>query len=329
MGAKMYKREELLERLRSEQSVVTFTTLNGDERIMTCTLTPEYIPPEHMPKSDKPAKELSEKQLENVGVYDINAKGWRSFKVKNVTDVQSMEQAHEELIETIKRPVRHYRIQLWGYGGESTYNRINKSAYEFWNKVKNEEITFDNPEFNNLTDYVLNPVEFRQHNDIPQEADFLFDIESEGHNEWYDMSSQLKHMNGVTLDSASMDIMEVDNDTSNSKQLDLLCENESIEKILNKNGKEPIIDDYDLDELADKDGHNYIFYGMSIEKGVFHDAYLKLEGKQFDVSKLQVEAMDMPNGDTMVTDIIYDGTKLDYDFGDTNGKGYAFEVWDY
>ena len=68
---------------------------------------------------------------------------------------------------------------------------------------------------------------------------------------------------------------------------------------------------------------------MSIEKGVFHDAYLKLEGKQFDVSKLQVEAMDMPNGDTMVTDIIYDGTKLDYDFGDTNGKGYAFEVWDY
>ena len=59
----MYKREELLERLRSEQSVVTFTKLNGDERIMTCTLNPEYIPPEHMPKSDKPAKELSEKQL--------------------------------------------------------------------------------------------------------------------------------------------------------------------------------------------------------------------------------------------------------------------------
>ena len=58
---------------------------------------------EHMSKSDK-SKRTSAKQLENIGVYDLNAKGWRSFKVSNVTDVQTTEEAHEELIETIKSP---------------------------------------------------------------------------------------------------------------------------------------------------------------------------------------------------------------------------------
>ena len=70
---------------------------------MTCTLDPSLIPEEHMPKSDKPKKEPSAKQLENIGVYDLNAKGWRSFKV-SVTDVQTTEEAHEELIDVIKRP---------------------------------------------------------------------------------------------------------------------------------------------------------------------------------------------------------------------------------
>ena len=57
-------------------------------------------------------KEPSAKQLENIGVYDLNAKGWRSFKVSNVTDVQTTEEAHEELIETIKKPVRHYPLDF-------------------------------------------------------------------------------------------------------------------------------------------------------------------------------------------------------------------------
>ena len=203
------------------------------------------------------------------------------------------------------------------------------NAYEFWNKVKEEEIVFDNPEFNSLTDYVLSPEEFRKHNDIPQEADFLFDLDSESHKDWYDTGSEIEHMNGVTLESACVDIREVDGDTSNSSWLETLCENESLEKLLGKNGKEASIDEFDLDKLADEDGHNYIFYGMSIEKGTFHDAYLKLEGKQFDLSKLEINAIEMPNGDTMVTEILYNGKELDYDFGDTNGKGYVFEVWDY
>jgi len=87
-----YNKDNLVERLRKEQLVVTFTKLNGDKRIMTCTLNPKFIPEDQMPKSNKPTKTLSEKQLENIGVYDINAKAWRSFKVNRVTDVQTHEQ---------------------------------------------------------------------------------------------------------------------------------------------------------------------------------------------------------------------------------------------
>ena len=70
-----YNREELTERLRTKESVVTFTKLNGEQRIMTCTLDPALIPEEAMPKGTKEKKEPSAKQLENIGVYDLNAKG--------------------------------------------------------------------------------------------------------------------------------------------------------------------------------------------------------------------------------------------------------------
>ena len=85
----------------------------------------------------------------------------------------------------------------------------------------------------------------------------------------------------------------------------------------------------DLDSHADKDGNNYVFYFMSIEKGTFHDVYVKTEGKQLDVSKIDIGATEMPNGDTIVTTISYNGVELDNEFGDTTGKGYVGSVWNY
>ena len=35
---------------------------------------------------------------------------------------------NKELIETIKRPVRHYRIMLWGYGGENSYTSYQRAV---------------------------------------------------------------------------------------------------------------------------------------------------------------------------------------------------------
>ena len=74
--------DDLLEQLRKNTLVITFNKLNGDERVMTCTKSFDIIPEEHKPKTDKQPKEG------NVTVWDINAKGWRSFKYDRVTKVE-------------------------------------------------------------------------------------------------------------------------------------------------------------------------------------------------------------------------------------------------
>ena len=75
--------EELNKQLKESTLVVTFNKLDGDERVMTCTKSYDIIPDENRPKTEK------EPTKGNVTVWDINAKGWRSFKYDRVTKVQS------------------------------------------------------------------------------------------------------------------------------------------------------------------------------------------------------------------------------------------------
>jgi hypothetical protein len=75
--------DELNNSLRESTLVVTFNKLNGDERVMTCTKKLDLIPEDSRPKTDKqPPKG-------NLTVWDINAKGWRSFKYDRVTKIES------------------------------------------------------------------------------------------------------------------------------------------------------------------------------------------------------------------------------------------------
>lgn len=62
---------------------VTFTKKDGSVRVMTCTLQPELLPKVEI-KEDKVPKKKSD---DVVAVYDLNAQGWRSFVLKNVTKV--------------------------------------------------------------------------------------------------------------------------------------------------------------------------------------------------------------------------------------------------
>ena len=83
-------RTELLNLLTESVLEVTFNKLDGDERIMQCTLRADMLP--SATKTDA----LSQTKVRNleektVVVWDINANGWRSFrydrlkKVFNVT----------------------------------------------------------------------------------------------------------------------------------------------------------------------------------------------------------------------------------------------------
>jgi len=73
---------DLIKTLQMQVATVTFLKLDGDERIMTCTKSLKIIPEANHPKTDKKAKEG------NVNVWDLNAKGWRSFKYDRIKKVE-------------------------------------------------------------------------------------------------------------------------------------------------------------------------------------------------------------------------------------------------
>lgn len=68
---------------------ITFTKVNGETRTMPCTLDPNIFP--------KPIKEGIERDIpnderlpENMAVWVTDANGWRSFKIMNVTKVETL-----------------------------------------------------------------------------------------------------------------------------------------------------------------------------------------------------------------------------------------------
>lgn len=76
-------KEDLQKLLEHSIITVTFKKLDGDIRIMTCTKNLDLIPEESRPKTNR-------KPLEgNINVWDLNAKGWRSFKYDRVTKVEN------------------------------------------------------------------------------------------------------------------------------------------------------------------------------------------------------------------------------------------------
>ena len=82
--------------------VVDFTKLNGDKRIMTCTLREDMKPPATKTDtmSQKKVREISDAV---VSVWDVNARGWRSFRydrINSVNIIDEYEQSWYNLVDT-------------------------------------------------------------------------------------------------------------------------------------------------------------------------------------------------------------------------------------
>jgi hypothetical protein len=77
--------EQLAEMLRSQTLKITFLKLDGDQRVMTCTKSWDYIPEASRPKTGK------ENKPGTVNVWDLNAQGWRSFRYDRVQKVEPTE----------------------------------------------------------------------------------------------------------------------------------------------------------------------------------------------------------------------------------------------
>jgi len=80
-----------------EQNVVLvdFTKLNGDKRVMTCTLREDMKPPATKtdPMSQKKVREVSDAV---VSVWDVNARGWRSFRYERINAVDIVDEYEQE-----------------------------------------------------------------------------------------------------------------------------------------------------------------------------------------------------------------------------------------
>ena len=82
-------REYIVDRLKQGLLEVTFNKVNGDERVMTCTLK-EGIVPAATKKDPLSQKKVREVNPEVVSVWDTSAKGWRSFRLTNVTNIREI-----------------------------------------------------------------------------------------------------------------------------------------------------------------------------------------------------------------------------------------------
>lgn len=80
---KMFTRNEMLEKLHASECEVTFRKVNGDLRIMNCTLKRDVLTNAGVFDSDD---WVSKRKVNEsvVNVWDLDKKAWRSFKVDSV-----------------------------------------------------------------------------------------------------------------------------------------------------------------------------------------------------------------------------------------------------
>jgi len=81
----------LVEGLKKNVIKVTFTKVNGDERVMRCTLHDSILPEQNIGGIKK------KENLDVLSVWDLDNNGWRSFRLDSVIDYKVVEGV-EELI---------------------------------------------------------------------------------------------------------------------------------------------------------------------------------------------------------------------------------------
>lgn len=94
-------RTDLKMQLEQNVIVVDFTKLNGDKRVMTCTLREDMKPSATKTDtmSQKKVREISDAV---VSVWDLNAKGWRSFRYDRINSIDLVDEYNADWY---KKPV--------------------------------------------------------------------------------------------------------------------------------------------------------------------------------------------------------------------------------
>jgi hypothetical protein len=244
----------------------------------------------------------------------------------------------KELIEELKGP-HYYRITVSGYGGEASYMRVSKEAHDFWKPICQEHGDSE------LIHYIINAedqtasevnsdTEYGEIDakDIPDNAKFMHDVtdpESAGYN-WYEPASEYEHVWGVASDNAYITIEKVDSDEYGAKFLDDVVDHKDLNEFINELDEEV---DYEVEHtqglengLSTPEKGDYVCQMYSAEKGTFFESVITTPGL-IDLQKLKFVIDESLNGEDILWSIEYDGEELSNDGGDTNGKGYYADIW--
>jgi|TARA_B110000467_G_C18332948_1_gene494855 hypothetical protein len=73
---------EIISQLKEHECEVTFTKVNGEERVMKCTLQESFLP-----QTDK-ATATNKENSNVVSVWDIEKNAWRSFRMDSLTSFE-------------------------------------------------------------------------------------------------------------------------------------------------------------------------------------------------------------------------------------------------
>lgn len=78
-------RNDLILQLKDNVCEVNFTKVNGEVRIMKCTLQDSYIPETTSEKTKKPNTDI-------LSVWDIEKSAWRSFRVDSLNSFEVLQE---------------------------------------------------------------------------------------------------------------------------------------------------------------------------------------------------------------------------------------------
>ena len=79
-----------IELLKNNVCQVTFTKVNGEQRVMPCTLKAELLPEQAIKENTEP-KTARKKSEDTLSVFVTDIKQWRSFKWENLISVEIVE----------------------------------------------------------------------------------------------------------------------------------------------------------------------------------------------------------------------------------------------
>lgn len=82
----IFTKENISSMLRDSIVTVTFTKVDGTERVMKCTLMSEYVPVNENSASNQILLQETGNDS-NISVWDVEANGWRSFRINSVKSV--------------------------------------------------------------------------------------------------------------------------------------------------------------------------------------------------------------------------------------------------